>query len=190
MMRAKPGAPAVDAPIARNGRRDWSAQLRGEFTLVAFGDTPVNCRSPARPAQCRSTFIHVHRGTAPTPADDAVLDVDCKLASALAASDGHCLLFRPDSAPRRPMDDTRPTGCGRQTPQHRHGRQRTNMTRNDDRTSSPTRRLLRRAAPHMSRRRTIHALDARLILPMVCRSATMRKARELLAAAAGAARER
>jgi 3-(3-hydroxy-phenyl)propionate hydroxylase len=86
------GTPAGDAPVVKGGRRDWLLRhLRDQFVLLRFGAGPVAL--PDLPVALRTVRI---AATDVGSSDDALVDVDGKVARQLGAAPGDCLLFRPD----------------------------------------------------------------------------------------------
>jgi len=91
-----PGAPAVNVPVAVDGRRDWLLRhLGGQFNLVLFEPTGAAAAyTSSLPVPVTVWHVVPHAGT--RSAGHPLVDVDGKLGSTYAAKPGDWLLFRPD----------------------------------------------------------------------------------------------
>jgi 3-(3-hydroxy-phenyl)propionate hydroxylase len=96
-----PGAPACDAPVMRDGQRDWLLRhLGGRFVAMRFadrGDTPIRHANAPDADGIRVDTLDVAPpdASARVPAD-VLVDVDGFVASRYDATPGTTYLFRPD----------------------------------------------------------------------------------------------
>lgn len=87
-----PGAPAVDAPVLRDGRADWLLRhvgADGGFTLLVFGDR-------AEPQPGAATVLVTPHPAAAAPGVVALHDQSGLARSRYAAPEGGAILLRPD----------------------------------------------------------------------------------------------
>jgi 3-(3-hydroxy-phenyl)propionate hydroxylase len=91
-----PGSPAVNVPVAVDGRREWLLRhLGGDFNLVLFEPAGAAAAyTSSLPVPVTIWHVVPHAGTASS--DHQLVDVDGKLGAAYAAQPGDWLLFRPD----------------------------------------------------------------------------------------------
>ncbi len=89
---AIPGAPAMDAPVLRDGQPDWLLRhigADGGFTLLVFGDH-------AEPQPGIATVLVSRRPVAAAPGVIVLQDQSGLARSRYAAPWGGAILFRPD----------------------------------------------------------------------------------------------
>jgi 3-(3-hydroxy-phenyl)propionate hydroxylase len=95
-----PGAPACDAPVMRDGQRDWLLRhLGGRFVAMRFadrGDTPIRHANAPDADGIRVDTLDVAPDASTRAPGDALVDVDGFVASRYDATPGTTYLFRPD----------------------------------------------------------------------------------------------
>jgi 3-(3-hydroxy-phenyl)propionate hydroxylase len=95
-----PGAPACDAPVMRDGQRDWLLRhLGSRFVAMRFadrGDTPIRHANAPDADGIRVDTLDVAPDASTRAPGDALVDVDGFVASRYDATPGTTYLFRPD----------------------------------------------------------------------------------------------